>query len=270
MRTTPRSGARRLTNRSAFAAASTALAVLASTTVMFGARGPTAQTSITHGAVVNAVRFFAGVTSPVSIGAPRLDEVRQLTAARRGSGPEAERPDGPPTLVLEWVELPARGSDVMTADGRLSLRVMNLSPLTHVAVATVIGDAGSPNSRTQSSTVTFSLPGDSVQVVGVRAAPAPAVSWSFSGAMAVHVRACRTDPVIASRCAAAVSAPAYFHPAGNQIVRFYGALALVSNYRSGDLLGASIVPPGRGTMRVVGGRPLTTDRASDRAVREER
>ena len=54
------------------------------------------------------------------------------------------------------------------------------------------------------------------------------------------------------------------------MVRFYGAVALVSRYRAGDLLGASIVPLRPGTQRVMGGRPLTVDRASDRAVREER
>jgi hypothetical protein len=134
----------------------------------------------------------------------------------------------------------------------------------------VVGDAGSSNSRTQSATVAFNLPGESVQVLGARAVPGAAASWGFSGAMTVHVRACPTDPALASRCRSAVSAPAYFHPAAGQTVRFYGALALVSKYRSGDLLGVSIVPPRRGTLRIMGGRPLTTDRASDRTVGEER
>jgi hypothetical protein len=270
MNTTRRSSDRHPRTNGAAAAASIALAVLASTVVTLRAAPSPDQASVTGGTTINAVRFFAGVTSPVSVGAPRIHELRQLTAARRGSGTEGERPDHPPALVLEWVELPTRGSDVAAAGGWLSLRVINLSPLPRVAAATVIGDAGSANSRTQSSTVTFNLPADSVQVVGIRAAPAPAASWGFSGAMTVHVRACPTDPVIASRCAAAVSAPAYFHPASAQEVRFYGALALVSSYRSGDLLGASIVPPGRGTLRIMGGRPFTTDRASDRSVREER
>jgi hypothetical protein len=270
MDTTRRSSVRRLRNNGAAAAASIALAVFASAMGTRGAAASPDQASVRDGAVINTVRFFGGVMSPVSVGTLRMDELRQLTAARRGSESEGERPDGPPTLVLEWVELPTRGSDVGTADGWLSLRVINLSPLAHVAAATVIGDAGSPNSRTQSSLVSFNLPAESVQVVGIRAAPAPAASWGFSGAMTVHVRACPTDPAIASRCAAAVSAPAYFHPAGGQSVRFYGAQALVSRYRSGDLLGASIVLPGRGTLRVMGGRPFTTDRASDRSVREER
>jgi hypothetical protein len=265
-----RSNDRQLSTNAAAAPAALALAVLVSTVVTLSAAASSDQASVTGGTVINAVRFFAGVASPVSVGPPRIQELRQLTAARRGSGTEGERPDTPPLLVLEWVELPTRGSDVGTAGGWLSLRVINLSPLPRVAAATVIGDAGSPNSRTQSTTVTFNLPAESVQVVGIRAAPAPAASWGFSGAMTVHVRACPTDPVIASRCAAAVSAPAYFHPAGGQGVRFYGAQALVSSYRSGDLLGASIVPPGRGTLRVMGGRPFTTDRASDRSVREER
>ena len=229
-----------------------------------------AQQSVTTGAVINAVRFFTGVASPASVGDARIDEVRRQLAARRGPAPEAERPDSPPQLVLEWVDLPTRSSDVMVLDGRLSLRVMNLGPLTVVATATVIGDAGSQNSRTQSSAVVFNLPGESAQVVGVRASPLPAASWGFSGAMSVHVRACPADPAVASRCRAAVSAPAYFHPAGGQAVRFYGALALVSRYQAGDLLRASIAPPGRGTQRVMGGRPFTVDGASDRSVREER
>jgi hypothetical protein len=234
------------------------------------AAGPSPQPPVTTGSGINAVRFFAGVTSPVSIGAPRIDEVRQqLAVTHSDSGLEAERRNAP-TLVLEWAELPTRAADVLTADGRLSLRVINLSPLAQIATVTVIGDAGSPNSRTQSSGLTFNLPAESLQVVSIRAAPVPAESWGFSGAMTVHVRACPTDPAIASRCRAAVSAPAYFHPGGGQMVRLYGALALVSTYRSGDLLGASLVPPRRGTLRIMGGRPLTTDRASDRAVREER
>jgi len=270
MGTTRRPDDRRPRINRAAAAASIALAVLASTVVTLRAAGAPDQASVTAGAVINAVRFFAGIKSPVSVGTLRIDELRQLTATRRDSGTEGERPDSPPALVLEWVELPTRESDVGTADGWLSLSVVNLSPLARVAAATVIGDAGSPNSRTQSGIVSFNLPAESVQVVGIRAAPAPAAGWGFSGAMTVHVRACPTDPAIASRCAAAVSAPAYFHPAGGQSVRFYGARALVSRYRSGDLLGASIVPPGRGTLRIMGGRPFTTDRASDRSVREER
>jgi len=270
MNTTRRSSDRRLRTNGAAAAATIALAVLASTVVTLRAAASPDQASATVGTIINAVRFFAGVSSPVSVGAPRIQELRQLIAARRGSGTEGERPDDPPALVLEWIELPTRGSDVGTADGWLSLRVINLSPLARAAAAIVIGDAGSPNSRTQSSIVSFNLPAESVQVVGIKAAPAAAESWGFSGAMSVHVRACPTDPAIASRCAAAVSAPAYFHPAGGQRVRFYGAQALVSRYRSGDLLGASIVPPRGGTQRVMGGRPFTTDRASDRSVREER
>ena len=247
---------------------SVALALLASTAATLTAAG-SAEQSLTTGATINAVRFFAGIASPVSAGDARIADVRRQLAAHRSSAPEAERPE-PPTLVLEWVELPTRSSDVVRADGRLSLRVMNLAPLAAVAAATVIGDAGSPNSRTQSSVLTFNLPGESAQVIGVRASPVAAPSWGFSGAMTVHVRACPTDPSMASRCRAAVSAPAYFHPAGNPMVRFYGGLTLVSRYRSGDLLGASIVPPGRGTLRVMGGRPLTVDHAADRAVREER
>ena len=243
---------------------------LVALTVATATAASSAQQSVTTGAVINAVRFFTGVASPASVGDARIDEVRRQLAARRGPAPEAERPDSPPQLVLEWVDLPTRSSDVVVLDGRLSLRVMNLGPLTAVATATVIGDAGSQNSRTQSSAVAFNLPGESAQVIGVRASPLPAASWGFSGAMTVHVRACPADPAVASRCRAAVSAPAYFHPAGGQMVRFYGALALVSRYRAGDLLGASIAPPGRGTQRVMGGRPFTVDGASDRSVREER
>ena len=238
-------------------------------TVATATAASSAQQWVTTGAVINAVRFFAGVASPVSVGDARIDEVRRQLAARRGSALEAERP-GNPQLVLEWIELPTRSSDLVVLDGRLSLRVMNLGPLSAVATATVIGDAGSQNSRTQSSAVAFNLPGESAQVIGVRASPLPAASWGFSGAMTVHVRACPADPAVASRCRAAISAPAYFHPAGGQMVRFYGALALVSRYRAGDLLGASIAPPGRATQRVMGGRPFTVDGASDRPAREER
>jgi hypothetical protein len=171
MGTTRRSGARWLRTGCAAVAASTALAALASTAVTLGAAGSPAQSSVTAGAVINSVGFFAAVTSRAWIGDPRLDEVRQLTASRRGSELEAEQPGSPPTLVLEWVELPARESEVVAANGLLSLRVMNLSPLTHLAAATVIGDAGSTNSRTQSGTVTFNIPGDSVQVMRSRPRP---------------------------------------------------------------------------------------------------
>ena len=129
MDTTRRSSDRRLRNNGAAAAASIALAVFASAMGTLTAAASPGQASVTAGAVINTVRFFAGVKSPVSVGTLRIDELRQLTAARRGSGPEGERPDGPPALVLEWVELPTRGSDVGTADGWLSLRVINLSPL---------------------------------------------------------------------------------------------------------------------------------------------
>ena len=266
MRAAWREAARWLTARRTAATTAVLLAVAVALTEA----GPPPQPSVTTGTGINAVRFFAGLTSPVSIGASRIEEVRrQLTVTHSYSGVEAERRT-PPTLVLEWAELPTRAADVLTTDGRLSLRVINLSPLAQIATVTVVGDAGSPNSRTQSSGLTFNLPGESLQVVSVRAAPVPADSWGFSGAMTVHVRACPTDPALSSRCRAGVSAPAYFHPGDGQTVRLYGALALVSKYRSGDLLGASIVPPRRGTLRIMGGRPLTTDRASDRAVREER
>ena len=129
MGTTRRSGARWLRTGCAAVAASTALAALASTAVTLGAAGSPVQSSVTAGAVINSVGFSVAVTSRAWIGDPRLDEVRQLTASRRGSELEAEQPGSPPTLVLEWVELPARGSEAVAANGLLSLRVMNLSPL---------------------------------------------------------------------------------------------------------------------------------------------
>ena len=260
---------RRGIRTAAAAAAAAALALIASAPSALVAAGGSGEQAAAA-ATVNTVRFFAAVTSPAWPDDPRLDEIRRRLTTRRDSSAEAEDRDGPPALALEWIELPARSSDVLTADGRLSLRVVNLGPFSSTAVATVFGDGGSQSSRTKSVAVTFNLPATAIQAVAVRAVPGPATSWAFSGAMNVHVRACPTDPAIASRCRSAVSAPVYFHPASSQMVRFYREQALVSRYRAGDLLGTSIVPPGPGTRRVMGGPPLTVDRASDRAIREER
>ena len=217
--------------------------------------------------------FFSAILSTLPIlHAQRVSDVRSaMLLAQQRNAAEREQPVEPPHgVVLEWAEVPTPSSDVGRSTGDLTLRTLNLDRIAYLIQATVIGDGGSLDSRTRSAAVSFTLPEDALQELRVAAAIPPGAEWSFSGAMAVHVRAC---PIGAGtvRCLTAVSDPVFFHPVGaGAAVRFYGEKALAAKYASGALRGtAQISNDSTMTLRVMGGGPLTVDPATDAAVREE-
>lgn len=217
--------------------------------------------------------FSFGILSvPATLHAQRVSEVRSaMLLAQQRNAAEREQPVEPPHgVVLEWVEVPTPSSDVARSTGDLTLRTLNLDRIAYVVQATVIGDGGSLASRTRSAAVSDTLPEGALEEMGVAAAIPAGAEWSFSGAMAVHVRAC---PIGAetTRCLTAVSDPVFFHPVGvGTAVRFYGEQALAAKYASGALR-APVQGSNDSTMtlRVMGGGPLTVDPATDAAVGEE-
>jgi hypothetical protein len=220
-----------------------------------------------------AVLFSASVSTLPLLHAPRVSDVRRaILLAQQRHAAEREQPVAAPQgVVLEWAEVPTPSSDVARSTGDLMLRALNLDRNAYVIQATVIGDGGSLASRTRSAAVSFILPEDALQELRVAAAIPAGTVWSFSGAMAVHVRAC-TIGAETTKCLSAVSDPVFFHPAGvGASVRFYGETALAAKYTSGAL--RAPVPGSNDstkTLRVMGGGPLTVDPATDTAVREEK
>jgi hypothetical protein len=217
------------------------------------------------------VLFSASVAAAPLLHAQRLSDVRRaMLLAQQGHAAEREQPVAAPLgIVLEWAEVPMPSSDVARSTGDLTLRLLNLDRLAYVVQATIIGDAGSLSSRARSAAVSVTLPEDALQELRVATTIPAGIEWSFSGAIAVHMRAC---PIGAgtTRCLTAVSDPVYFHPVGvGTAVRFYGEQALAAKYASGALRGPVQGPDDSTmTLRVMGGGPLTVDPATDTAMGE--
>jgi hypothetical protein len=229
-----------------------------------------AQTSV-------PVQFSASVATLPVLHASRVSEVRRaLLLAQEQHAADREQPVAEPRgMMLEWLEVPVPSSDVAKSTGQLTLRALNLDRAAYAIDATVVGDAGTMASRRRSAPVSFMLPEDALQEIRVDAAIPIGSAWSFSGAVAVHVRACPIGGSAAAKCLVAVSDPVFFHPTGvGSATRFYGQQALAVKYASGALRGAAPTPgtaSGESTMtlRVMGGGPLSVDPATDVAVQEE-